>query len=68
MIGAYLTHEDVACKNPSQNQFDAALKIFVRQEFSTDPTSSPQELSHNSTQEITQRLKDLRLKLESNRR
>ncbi|KAG0366054.1 hypothetical protein BGX24_003860, partial [Mortierella sp. AD032] len=67
MIGAYLAHKDVACKYPGQNQFDAPLKIFVRLEFSINPTPSPQEVNHNSAQEITQRLRDLRLNLESNK-
>ncbi|KAF9898892.1 hypothetical protein EC991_010114, partial [Linnemannia zychae] len=35
MIEAYLNHKDVASKHPREDQFDAALKIFVRQEFST---------------------------------
>ncbi|KAK5823077.1 hypothetical protein F5H01DRAFT_129602 [Linnemannia elongata] len=68
MIGVYLTHKDVACKYPKQDQFDAALKIFVLQEFTTNPAPSPQELNYNAAQGITQRLKDLRLKLESNKK
>ncbi|KAG0299834.1 hypothetical protein BGZ97_003517, partial [Linnemannia gamsii] len=68
MIGAYLTHRDVACKYPRQDQFDAPLKIFVRQEFSMDPTPSLQDPNYNDAQEINQRLKDLRLKLESNKK
>ncbi|KAF9898551.1 hypothetical protein EC991_010943, partial [Linnemannia zychae] len=50
-----------------EDQFDAALKIFVRQEFSTGPTPSPQGFNHNGSQGIAQRLKDLRSELRAKR-
>lgn len=41
ILQAYMAHEEVACKHPSKTHFNAAYRIFVRQEFTAAGPSVP---------------------------
>ncbi|KAG0020648.1 hypothetical protein BGZ81_009264, partial [Podila clonocystis] len=75
ILQAYLDHGEVASKHASKTHFDAALKIFVRQQFTVEDCIVSSQVSNqeDATQDpvqrtvtlenVLQRLKDLRLQL-----